>query len=267
METTSTDHKFPMSRDELRDAVDLALWTGQLLMHSGADSKRVEEVVHRIGTGLGCDWMDIQVSSNTIIASTVSSGDFRTKVRRVMGVGVNMSVFAAANDLRYRVEAGELDRFALRQELEALSQLPPQYNRWIVVVTVGLSCAAFSRLFDGDWPVFGMTFLAAATAMFVRQELKRRYFNDFLVVAVTAFVASIIAGLTTVFELSDQPSTALAASVLLVVPGVPLINSGEDLLQGHLVMGLVRSVFGVLISLCIALGLSVAIQVLGIDGV
>ncbi len=265
METT-TSLKPPMNRDEMRDAVDLALWTGQLLMHSGADSKRVEEVVHRIGTGLGCDWMDIQVSSNAIIASTVSNGDFRTKVRRVMGFATNMSIFATANDLRYRVEAGELDRYALRQELERLSHLPPQYNRWTVVFTVGLSCAAFSRLFNGDLIVFLMTFLAASAAMFVRQELKRRLFNDFLIVVVTAFVASLIAGLATLFELSDEPSIALAASVLLLVPGVPLINAGEDLLQGHFVMGLVRSVFGSLIALCIALGLSIAIQLLGIQG-
>lgn len=265
MENTTTSLKNPMNRDELRDVVELALWAGQLLMQSGADSKRVEEVVHRIGTGLGCDWMDIQVSSNAIIASTVSNNDFRTKVQRVMGFNTNMSIFAGANDLRYRVESGELDRHALREALEELSQLP-HYNRWTVVFTVGLACAAFSRLFDGDWPVFFMTFLAAAVAMFVRQELKRRFFNDFLTVVVTAFIATMIAGLTTLFDLSDEPSIALAASVLLVVPGVPLINSGEDLLQGQFVMGLVRAMFGGLIALCIAVGLSLAIQILGIKG-
>ncbi|PJF43576.1 MAG: hypothetical protein CUN55_08400 [Phototrophicales bacterium] len=266
METVHTSSKPPMSRDELRDVVDLALWAGQLLMNSGADSKRVEEVVHRIGTGLGCDWMDILVSSNTIIASTVSNGEFRTKVRRVVGFGVNMSVFAATNDLRYRVESGELDRFTLREELERLSNLSPQYSRWVVVITVGLSCAAFSRLFHGDWPVFFMTFLASSIAMFVRQEMKHRYFNDFLIVIVTAFVATLIAGLTAVLQLSDEPSIALASSVLLLVPGVPLINSAEDLLQGHFIMGIARSILGGIIALCIALGLSLAIQLLGING-
>lgn len=266
MEYTTASLKAPMNRDELRDAVELALWAGQLLMQSGADTKRIEETVHRIGTGLGCDWMDIHVSSNAIIASTMSNNDFRTKVQRVMGFNTNMNIFAGANDLRYRIESGELDRHALREALTELSHLPPQYNRWTVVFTVGLSCAAFSRLFDGDWPVFFMTFLAASVAMFVRQELKYRYFNDFLNVVVTAFVATLIGGLTTLLDISDEPSIALAASVLLVVPGVPLINSGEDLLQGHIVMGLVRAMFGSLIALCIAVGLSLAIQILGIEG-
>ena len=45
-----------------------------------------------------------------------------------------------------------------------LSRMKPQYNRWTVVVLVGLGCAAFSRLFGGDWPVFLVTFVAAAVA-------------------------------------------------------------------------------------------------------
>jgi len=39
----------------LRDIIDLSLWTGQMLMQHGASSERVEESVHRLGTGLGCD--------------------------------------------------------------------------------------------------------------------------------------------------------------------------------------------------------------------
>lgn len=263
--TTTTGFKPPMDRDELRDVVDLALWAGQLLLHYGADSKRVEEVVHRIGTGLGCDWMDILVSPNVIIASTVSNGDFRTKVRRVVGFGVRMDIISQTNDLRYRVDAGEIDRFELREELERISSLGHQYNRWVVVGAVGLACAAFSRLFGGDLPIFLITLLAASTAMFVRQELKKRYFNDFAIVAVTAFIASMIAGLASVFDIGEDPAIASAAAVLLLIPGVPLINSGEDMLQGHLVMGTVRSVLGVLIALCIALGMSLAIQILGVD--
>ena len=261
------DNHSTLSHEALRDIIDLSLWAGQMLLHCGAESNRVEETVHRLGTGLGCNWMDILVSPNAIVATTISGIEFRTKVRRVVNFKVDMAVVAAVNDLRHRVDAGQLDRFAVREELEQIDKMPRQYNRWLVVFMVGLACASFSRLFEGDWQVFVVTFLASSGAMILRQELIRHYFNSFLVVIATAFVAGLIASSATVLKLSDTPELALAASVLLLVPGVHLINAVEDLIKGHMVTGIVRAIIGGLISLEIALGMLLAMSIMGVDGI
>ena len=60
--------------------------------------------------------------------------------------------------------------------------------------------------------------------------------------------------------------TALVSAVLLLVPGVPLINAADDLLKGHLIMGIARGVTGLIISLAIALGLLLAMRLLGVSG-
>lgn len=259
-------HKPALEREELRDIIILSLFAGQMLLQNGADSKRVEETVHRLGTGLGADWMDVVVLSDAIIASTVNSGEFRTKVRRAPGRGVNMQTIAEVTDLSYRLERGELDRFGLRSELHRIDQQGRNYNRWVVVVGVGFACASFSRLFGGDLPVFFVTWLAAAAAMFTRQELSHRHFNHLLIVVATAFVAGMIASVATVFTLSPDPSIALAASVLLLVPGVPLVNATEDMINGYYVTGITRGVLGILTSLGIALGLTIAMQIMGVPG-
>jgi uncharacterized membrane protein YjjP (DUF1212 family) len=256
--------KPPLDRETLRDVIDLALWAGQLLLQHGAETERVEETVHILGTSLGCNWMDILVSPNAVIVTTISGDEFRTKVRRVVSIGVNMCIVSEVNDLSRRVAAGELDRLAVREELTRISHLKPVYNRWLVVVMVGLSCAAFSRLFGGDAPVFLVTFVASSTAMFVRQEFNRRHFNPLLTTAITAFTAGLLASAAPRLGLGAQPQLALAAAVLLLVPGVPLINSAEDMLKGHLVTGMARGVFGGLISLAIALGLLLAMQLMGV---
>jgi uncharacterized membrane protein YjjP (DUF1212 family) len=260
------ENQSPLNRAELRDIIDLALWAGQMLLHYGAESQRVEETVHRLGTGLGCDWMDILVSPNVIVATTTSGIEFRTKVRRVVNFAVDMSVVAAVNDLSHRVREGELDRFGVRKELERIDKMPPQYNRWLVAAMVGLACGAFSRLFEGDGGVFLVTFVAASIAMLVRQELTQHRFNTFLVVFATAFVAGLIGSLGTIWKLGQEPQLALVASVLLLVPGVSLINAAEDIIKGHMVTGIVRAIHGGLISLCIAMGLLMAMGIMGIDG-
>lgn len=55
----------------------------------------------------------------------------------------------------------------------------------------GLACAAFCRLFGGDWAALAITGVAAAAAARVRIELNQRQVNYFLVVLLTALVASL----------------------------------------------------------------------------
>jgi uncharacterized membrane protein YjjP (DUF1212 family) len=255
-----------LKREVLADIVDLALTAGQLLMQNGAESQRVEETVQLLGTGLGCDWGNVLVSFNAIIVTHVSGDEFRTKIRRVGALGVNMSLIEAISHLTHRVEEGKSDRFKAREELEHLGATPRHYNRWVTALAVGLACAAFSRLFGGDWPVFGVTLAAATLAMVVRYELIHRNFNPLLVAITTAFVAGGLVGLVNRFQFSPHLELALAASVLLLVPGVPFINAVEDLIKGHIVVGLARGTASGLIILAIALGLILAMQVTGIRG-
>ena len=258
--------KLPLDRETLTDIVDLALWAGQLLMQNGAESERIEETVHQLGTGLGCDWGDVLVSPNAIIVTHISGGEFRTKVRRITKGGVNMTLIAAVSHLTHRVAEGKYDRFGVRAELERINSTPRHYNRWVTILAVGLACAAFSRLFGGDWTIFGITLMAASGSMFVRQELMQRQFNALLVTTAAALSAGLLVGAAKFLSISSSLETALAASVLLLVPGVPFINSVEDLIKGHTVVGLARGTTGLLIILAIALGLLVAMRLTGVSG-
>jgi uncharacterized membrane protein YjjP (DUF1212 family) len=258
--------KPPLDHDALTDVIDLALWAGQLLMQHGAESQRVEQTTHRLGTALGCEWLDVFVSANALVVTTVSGPEFRTRVRRIVDKGVNMTIVSAVNRLSRRVEAGELDRQGVRAELQRISTAPRHYNRWLVVGMVGLACAAFCRLFGGGWIVCGITLLAAATAMFARQELTHRGVHPLLTIMVCAFIAGLVASTAALVQPVEQSSLALASSVLLLVPGVPMINAVEDLIKGHPVVGVARGVGAAVVALLIALGLLLAINLTGAQG-
>ena len=261
----STVTKNPLDSDALRDVVELALWAGQLLLHGGAQSLRIERTVHVLGTALGASWLDILVLPEGLVVTTSSGDEFRTRARRVTALGVNFALLDAIDELTRRVTSGELDRVSLRTELERQSRVAPIYSRWQVVFVVGLACAAFSRLFGGDWAAFVATLVSAACAMFVRQTLGKRRLNTFLVVMVTAFVAGLVPCAAHLLQLLPAPEVALASSVLLLVPGVHLINSARDILRGFLVTGTARGVLGLGTTLCIAIGLLVALKTCGVS--
>ena len=100
-----------------------------------------------------------------------------------------------------------------------------------------------------------VTFLATFTGLFVRQEVTKKEFNYYLCVFIASFAASLISGLFRKLGVGDTMEHAFTASVLFLIPGVPLINSFSDLLDGNILNGMVRGINGLLIAFAITLGL------------
>ncbi len=255
----------PLSRHELADVVDLALWAGQLLMENGAESQRVEQSVRAIGQGLGSDWGDVLVSHNAIMVTHVSGVDFRTKLRRIQAMGVDMSLIEAMSHAVHRVQERKLDRHELRKQLANIAASRRHYGRGVTSLFVGLACASFCRLFGGDATAVITTLCAAAAGVLVRYACSDRRLNGFIAATAAALVAGGVVGAThAALGVPAVAEPALAASVLLLVPGVPAINSVEDVLKGHLVVGLARATSGILTILAAAIGLILAMRLTGV---
>ena len=154
------------------------------------------------------------------------------------------------------------DLHLVKQKLEGLK--PLKYNRYFVVLMVGLSCASFAHLSGGDALISLITFLASSVAMYVRQELSKRHYNPIIVFCITAFVASLIAGMSLKYQIGNDPQIALASSALLLVPGFPLINSLADILKGYVNMGISRWAVATILTFGACLGIVFALSVLNI---
>lgn len=98
--------------------------------------------------------------------------------------------------------------------------------------------------------------------MFVRQALTHRQMNPLINFCITAFVATSVSGL--LLKLSYFQTTAtisMAASVLLLVPGFPLINAVADMFKGHVNTGLARWAMATMLTLATCLGVILAMAV------
>ncbi|MBC8127760.1 MAG: threonine/serine exporter family protein, partial [Gloeobacteraceae cyanobacterium ES-bin-144] len=73
-----------------------------------------------------------------------------------------------------------------------------------------------------------------------------------------------IAGMDLIYHIGSSPEKTLATSVLYLIPGVPLINCAIDLIEGHIPTAISRGIYGGFILLCIAVGMSLSILLLGI---
>jgi len=125
-------------------------------------------------------------------------------------------------------------------------------------LAIGLSCACFARLTNSDLAGRAVTFVASAGAMAIRLKLAARHYHPILVFGITAFFATTLSVPALLYKWSDTPQTAMAASCLLLVPGVPLINGVSDVLKGYINMGIARWTFATLLTLASCAGIVLA---------
>jgi uncharacterized membrane protein YjjP (DUF1212 family) len=247
-----------------RAVTRLVAQAGQLLLAHGAESALVGDIMRRFGKACGVESVEVSLSASSLVVSTVHDEKCITTVRRCADNGINMRVVSQIQQICILLEKGTVDFATAQQKLNTISH--ERHNRWLVVVLIGFSCASFSRFAGGDWTVYFITCLASACGMIVRQELGHRHYNPFLNFAVTAFVTSVIAAQALAFNLGNKPELVMASSVLMLVPGYPLINSVSDMVKGYTTMGISRFVKASLLTLATCLGIVGAMSITEIWG-
>lgn len=244
-------------RNTQREVTRLCIQCALFLLQHGAESALVDELSTRLGVALGMDSVESSISANAIVLSTIKDNQCLTTTRKNIDRGINMHVVTEVQHIVIMVEHKLLDSKDVLKRFEHIK--PLRYPRWLVVVMVGLSCGCFCKLNNGGWDGAFVTFLASSTAMYVRQFLTQCHLHPQINFCITAFVATTVSGLL----ISKGPFTstsniAMAASVLLLVPGFPLINSIADMFKGHVNTGLARWAMASLLTLATCIGIVMA---------
>ncbi len=256
------DHLLP-DAETIDEVAHLALYVGRLLLLNGADTGQVEADVERFALAFGCS-AQLTVNYETLLLTLVAGDRFRTKIgKRVPAMGVGMAALAELDVLLGKVASGQCRLQEIRPALEAVEHAKPQYNRWLVVVALGLTAASLSRLFGGDWPAFAVAWLAGAAGTWLRQEMGRRHANPFAIPFAAATLSGIVGGIGVALGVSATPTLCLVAPGMIIVPGVPLINGFQDVIRNHMTLGIGRLGFSALVTSAIAFGLFVATVVTG----
>ncbi|TNH04330.1 threonine/serine ThrE exporter family protein [Testudinibacter sp. TR-2022] len=254
---TAPDHS------EQQEITRLCVHTALLLLQHGAESTLVSQIAARLGKALGVESVEVALTANAIVLTTLHQGHCITTARRNQDRGINMHVVTEVQHIVIAAEHKIYDSYTVRKKLQAIK--PLKYNRYYVLLMVGLSCASFAHLAGGDALICLITFLAACAAMLVRQELAMRHYNPIIVFACTAFVATCISGLSLRFHLGNDSQIAIASSVLLLVPGFPFINALSDILKGYTNMGIGRWALATVLTFGACIGIVFALSLLNIQ--
>jgi uncharacterized membrane protein YjjP (DUF1212 family) len=240
---------------------------GRILFNFGATAQRVHDSVAYLARYLGCK-VDALVDYDALLITVDEGKSFRTRVESSRGfAGLNLLGLVHVSQSLRGLPHSQHSSKEIERTLCAIRDTPPSHGVQSQALAAGCAGTAFCIMNGGDPTGWVCSFVAAAFISMIRRPLAARNFNFHLTVFTIALAGSLLAALLARLTQSATPAIALVAPVLFLVPGVPIINGGIDIVRNHVTIGIARVGFtlAVIVALSLAIGLTVAILPLPIS--
>ncbi|MEP7289179.1 MAG: threonine/serine exporter family protein [Chloroflexota bacterium] len=250
------------SPSELIEALNVVARVGILMLQSGASSFRAKDIMDRIAAKLAIEQLDTFVTPTKMIVIVNNGQANYTRAFKVPSLGVNMARVSALEVLS-RAMADSTSPAELTKLVDEIEQRAPEYPRFVVIGAVAIACGAFAVILGGGLPEFATATCAAAVAQWLRFRMIALRLSPYLIAATCSAIAATISfGLVHLLN-APLPHLGLIASVLLLVPGVPLVTAILDFMHFDFISGMARSIFAALILVNIGIGMLVVLVLTG----
>lgn len=235
------------------------------LMAVGVQTSRIVRNTSRIAESYGF-YVDMTIFQKTIIMTLRDADNSHSysTVNKIKPLGLNFTINSKLSTLSWEAYDEHISLEELKTRYHEIVNKPRE-SKWLVLFLVACANASFCRLFQGDPTSMSIVFVATLVGFFIRQLLMERHWNHLAIFIISSFIASLIGSTGYLFHWGSTPDMALGTSVLYLIPGVPLINSIMDVIDGHVLAGTSRLINACLLIICIAIGLSITLLITGIS--
>ena len=253
----------------LRRKLDLLLRTGKLLMESAADTNRIERNMKRVAAFMGIpeEKLHIDIRWTMIMVNVSDERNSFSKFQKCEKHGINMTTISQVSKLSWRAIEQDYSLDKYEEELEKIVRQPRNYTPYIVAIGAGFACGGFCKLFGGDWIAFLLTSICTFIGFRVRARCVEAGLNAYMGIALAAFICTCLAYASSFLGISGTPYLPLLACALFIVPGVPLINFVDDMIDNHLLVGITRAANTVMMVAAMTFGIAFALRLLVMNDV
>jgi len=248
--------------------VDVLLTLACAMVRGGNTASRTRHWLIVLAKKMGFEAVSVNASIDAVSISAGRSGTFTTGMREVGPPAVDTSRIVALEQIAKNATAGvSPDKIASQIANLDTTHL---YSRLAICLAMGLASGSFAFLNGAAALETGAAAVGGSIGQWLRSDLSRRHFNQYGSAALSAVAAT--GSYVLVAALLDHYGYTFAhypagfiGSVLFLVPGFPLIAALFDLLHYQTLAAVSRFIYGAMILLAVAFGLSIVIAIAGVD--
>lgn len=241
----------------------LALDLGKSMVKCSAEINRVEETVIRICYAYGIKKAQVFSIISMITATVIEdSGQPHTQTRRIYAYSTNFGRLEKLNALSRKICAETPSIDVARKEL---NEICAEEKTFSVKACIGhiVAASAFTVFFRGT----ALDALAAAPIGLIiylmNAYIKARGMSRLFFTALTSALAGTLALIFVRIGFGDNPGTIMIGDIMLIIPGLMLINSVREMLCGDVMSGLLRLLESIIIAMSIACGFAIPLLLSG----
>ena len=238
--------------DRPEQTLSAVLDAGELLLTSGAEAARVEDTMRRLARAYGFVRADV-LTITASMAVTVRTADDQviTQTRRILRRGTDMRCIEAVNELSREVCVNPVPPEELHARLEAIRTAPDKLRCRLPLAYL-ITSGSFVVFFGGTWRD-GAAAMLCSVLLYVIGVLT--------MVSSAAMCAA--ATLTVKTGMGQNLDYIIIGNIMLLIPGIPFVNSMRDIFVGDTITGLLSAFEAVLRALAIAAGCALVLMQTG----
>ena len=242
-----------LAENEVNETLNVLADVVVALHSSGAHYARIVRTVERMAKGLDYE-VDLVLTFNGIVLTIFKDKNqgIYTLSRSIKLKGVNFETVSDISILSWDVLENKTSTNHISKILNRIKQ-KTVYKTWELYFLLPLASVALCRLFEGDWfqcfIAFIATFIGFGFLKFLRSRNYNVFFSYFLVTALTVSIVHLFGAI-----FNWNIVEVLSVSILYLVPGVFLISSFIDYLEGFIEAGTAKLTYGLFIIFSIAGG-------------
>ncbi len=226
---------------------------GKLMLISGAEIYRIEDTITRLFRAYGGTDPQVNAVPSNIVASVRLEGKEYTLTRRITHSDTDLERLDRLNALSRRLcsQTPEPEEIA-RLTREACSKrgYGPVQNALIYALTAG----AFTLFFGGAWNDALLSAVIAFLLFWLRQMIIALGGNKVFVALLGSAFAALMSTLANAAKLVNDADKVVIGVVMVLIPGVELLNGIRDLISGDIQAGIMHISEALFLAVIIAVG-------------
>ena len=235
---------------------------GEMMLANGAEIKRVEDTLERMGSACGAKRMNVFVITSSIVVTMLfADGAEVTQTRRIVKpAGTDFRKLEDLNELSRRFCASPMSPAELRAEADKLTEKSGHYRLKMYLGSI-LAAGGFAVFFGGSvWD--GLTAAAFAVLVCLMQCYLDSFCTNRVVFNVLcSFLTGVGICLIARWIPALNADKIMIGDIMLLIPGIALTNSVRDILVGDTISGAMRLIEALLWAGALACGFMAAIWI------
>ena len=261
------NRNFIVGGEDVQDT-DLMLHTllelGESMLADGADVRRVEQTLTRMGMAYGAVRMDVFVITASIsLSMCFSDGSAATQTRRIeKSIVTDFNKLEAINAISraYCEKPFSVQELADRLHLAKSCRRP----RWRLLTGSMLAAGALSAFLGGTlWDALAAALFAlviCALQIVLSPVCENKVLFNFL----ASFLVGCMICLSCRLIPALHSDKVIIGDIMLLIPGLAFTNAFKDIFTGDTISGVMRLIETILWASALALGFALAGSLLGV---